>query len=175
MMFGYSINSNKVNKHSECTYKTYNNTNYLIGDKLLIPKIKIEFTRFNTYSKSINDSLKPLVELLKKHSNIVFEIRCHTDYRDTDIHNQALTQRLAKNFKYYFIAQGIDSTRVKAKGMGESEPFIIDMCFHIKYPQFEIGDTLNKSLIMSLNDRKERETAHALNRRNEIVIMGIQE
>jgi hypothetical protein len=43
----------------------------------------------------------------------------------------------------------------------------------ISNSQFEIGDTLNESLIMSLNDRKERETAHAINRRNEIVIVGI--
>ena len=112
---------------------------------------------------------------MKKHSNIIFEIRCHTDYRDSDIRNQVRSMMLAVSFKYYFEINGIDSSRIKAKGMGEYDPFIIGKCFHSKYHQFEIGDTLNEKYIKKLKSKENQETARYINRRNEIVIVEIRD
>jgi hypothetical protein len=173
MMFGFTTQSTTVGNSDKCTYKSFDDSSYTISDKLLVPKIPLIFSQPYFEQQIISDSLQVVVNFLKNHPDFQIELRSHTDYRDSDSNNYTLSQRNAREYCDYLISKGIATKRVIPVGMGESEPFIIDNCFHSKYPQFEIGDTLNESLIMSLNDRKERETAHAINRRNEIVIVGI--
>ncbi len=173
LVLGFTMQNTDVGSSDKCTYKSYSDNNYKIGDKLLVPKIPRILSQPYFEQQIISDSLQIVVDFLKTHPDFQIELRSHTDFRDSDSNNYALTQRNAREYCDYLISKGIASKRVIPIGMGESEPFIIDRCYHSKYPQFEIGDTLNKSLIMSLNDKKDRETAHAINRRNEIVIVGM--
>jgi len=173
MAFGFTIQSTKVGNYNKCTYKSFDDSSYTIGDKLLVPKIPRVICQPYFEQQIISDSLQVVVNFLKTHPDFQIELRSHTDYRDSDSNNYALTQRNAKQYYDYLISKGIESERVTPIGMGESEPFIIDMCFHSKYPQFGIGDTLNRRFILNLKDKKDREAAHTINRRNEVVIVGM--
>jgi len=69
------------------------------------------------------DSLKFLENLLKDNPTLVIELYSHTDARDTEIHNQALSENRAKAVYNYLVDQkGIDPRRIKPIGRGEAEP-----------------------------------------------------
>lgn len=69
------------------------------------------------------DSLKFLENLLKDNPSLVIELYSHTDARDTEIHNQALSENRAKAVYNYLVDQkGIDPRRIKPIGRGEAEP-----------------------------------------------------
>jgi outer membrane protein OmpA-like peptidoglycan-associated protein len=69
------------------------------------------------------DSLKFLVDLLKDNPDIIIELYSHTDARDTEIHNQALSENRAKAVYNYLVAKDpINACRVIPFGKGESEP-----------------------------------------------------
>ena len=159
-MFGFSIDNN-----NGCTYKKYNEDSYSIGDKLLIPEIRRVLCK-PFENQFIANSMKIVVSFLKTHGNFSIELRSHTDFRDADSNNYVLSLKLATMYSHYLLSKGIESHRVKPIGIGESEPFIIDKCFREKYPQFEIGDTLNVRYIKNLENKEDRETAHTINRRN---------
>ena len=175
MIFAFSIRSIPVINSDKCTYNSFYDSRYMIGDKLLIPEIPLVLCPPYFEQQITSDSLKVVVEFLETHTKIKVELRSHTDFRDSDSNNYALCQRRAKQYCDYIVTMGIESKRITPIAMGESEPFIIGKCFHVKHPQFEIGDTLNEKFISSLDNRKDKEAAHAINRRNEIVIVGIIE
>lgn len=71
------------------------------------------------------DSFKELEELvsyLKNKENIKIEIAGHTDNVGKGADNLKLSQQRADAIKSYIIKKGISSTRVIAKGYGDTEP-----------------------------------------------------
>lgn len=67
-------------------------------------------------------NLTKLVEVLQKYPDTNIEIIGHTDSKGTDAYNQALSERRANAVVSYLRDRGISSTRLTAKGMGESDP-----------------------------------------------------
>jgi len=65
-------------------------------------------------------ALDSLVRFLNKSPNISIAINSHTDSRGSDGYNRKLSQRRAQSVVDYLRSQGIDSTRLKAIGYGES-------------------------------------------------------
>ena len=93
-----------------------------------------------------------LLRYLKKHNNLVFEIRGHIccvlddgDSYDPDARSFVLSANRAKYIYDYFVVNGINPTRMTYKGLGSSEPKV--------WPEFSEYD-------------------RALNRRVEIVIVN---
>lgn len=68
--------------------------------------------------KALND----LAELLKAKPKMVIEIAGHTDNEGEDETNMKLSQERANSVVKYLISKGISSTRVTAKGYGETQP-----------------------------------------------------
>lgn len=66
--------------------------------------------------------LNQAVMTLKQHPEVKVEVAGHTDSNNTDEHNLDLSQRRAKAVVDYFVSQGIDASRLTAKGYGESMP-----------------------------------------------------
>jgi outer membrane protein OmpA-like peptidoglycan-associated protein len=62
------------------------------------------------------------VVVLKEDVKARVEVAGHTDNRSTMAHNQDLSQRRAKSVMDYFVAQGIDASRLSAKGYGQTQP-----------------------------------------------------
>lgn len=70
--------------------------------------------------------LDKLVTILKDNPDLKIELSSHTDARNTESYNLALSQRRANAAVDYLVSQGIDRSRLVAKGYGESKLLIPD-------------------------------------------------
>ena len=70
--------------------------------------------------------LDKLVHLLQINPNICIEMGSHTDSRAGDQYNMILSEKRAKATVDYLIFRGIDATRLKAKGYGETR--LVNRC-----------------------------------------------
>lgn len=110
--------------------------------------------------------LDKLALLLSDNPEIKIELSSHTDSRAPDAYNLKLSQRRAKSAVSYLVQQGIDPTRLVAKGYGESKPFRIT--------EFNGRDILlTENYINSFESEEKQEELHQLNRRTEFKILEI--
>ena len=113
------------------------------------------------------DSLKFLENLLKDNPTLVIELYSHTDARDTEIHNQALSENRAKAVYNYLVDQkGIDPRRIKPIGRGEAEP--------AKWMDEKgLEQVLNETYInqFKTTDKAKYEKLHQINRRTTVKIV----
>ncbi len=68
--------------------------------------------------------LDKLVTILTDNPELKIELSSHTDDRNSDEYNMALSERRAQSAVSYLVSQGIDPTRLVAKGYGESKLLI---------------------------------------------------
>ncbi|HZF65950.1 MAG TPA: OmpA family protein [Chitinophagaceae bacterium] len=73
----------------------------------------------NTQSQA---GLTKLHNVLQKYPDTNIEIIGHTDDKGSDQYNQGLSERRANSVASYLRSQGINGTRIKTRGMGESDP-----------------------------------------------------
>jgi outer membrane protein OmpA-like peptidoglycan-associated protein len=66
--------------------------------------------------------LNKLVKYMTQHPELRVELSSHTDSRAGASYNQTLSQNRAQSCVDYIVAQGINPSRILAKGFGESEP-----------------------------------------------------
>jgi outer membrane protein OmpA-like peptidoglycan-associated protein len=96
------------------------------GEPAPAPRFTLEGVNFDTAKAIIRpesyDRLDSVVEYLihKKTSRI--EISGHTDDVGNARANQALSEKRAAACREYFISKGIDGTRIKAVGYGDTRP-----------------------------------------------------
>jgi outer membrane protein OmpA-like peptidoglycan-associated protein len=67
-------------------------------------------------------TLNQLVNFLAKYPDRSVAIHGYTDSLGSEEYNQGLSERRANSVKAYLAAQSIDSTRLSASGMGQSDP-----------------------------------------------------
>ena len=92
------------------------------------------FTLGEVLFTSGRDDLKPgavgnlnrLVTFLAKYPDRTVAIHGYADSRGSEEYNRGLSERRANSVKAYLAAQGIDSTRLSASGMGQSDPIAGD-------------------------------------------------
>ena len=101
--------------------------------------------------------LDSVVQFLEKNSNLSIEVGVHTDHRGSDTMNLKITQFRSEYVRNYLVSRGISSSRVTARGYGESQLVV---------PEKET-DKYKKT------DKLKYETLNQRNRRTEIRIIGI--
>ncbi len=77
----------------------------------------------------LNESAKELdkvIAYLKEYPSIKIEIGSHTDSKGSDSYNMKLSQRRATSTANYVVSKGIDPSRVKSRGYGET--VLINRC-----------------------------------------------
>jgi outer membrane protein OmpA-like peptidoglycan-associated protein len=94
--------------------------------------------------------LDKVISILNTNKNLNIELSSHTDSRSTDSYNLTLSQKRAKAAVDYMIAKGIDKSRLKAIGYGETR-----LLNHCK------------------SDVPCSEEEHAINRRTEFKIVEV--
>ena len=72
------------------------------------------------------EELDKIVSYLKKYKSIQIEIGSHTDSRGSDAYNLKLSKRRATSTANYIISKGVDPSRVKSRGYGET--VLINAC-----------------------------------------------
>lgn len=66
--------------------------------------------------------LNTVATVLRDFPNLTIEVQGHTDDRGNDSHNMTLSDARAQAVREYLIAQGIDASRLTARGYGETTP-----------------------------------------------------
>ena len=84
----------------------------------------------------------------------MIELRAHTDSRGDDSYNMELSQRRAQSCIDYLISKGVDPSRLRAQGYGESLPRVTE------------------EQIQALPSKEAKEKAHQMNRRTEFVVLS---
>ncbi len=67
-------------------------------------------------------SLNEVVEIMKADATLMIDIDGHTDSQGSDEYNQTLSENRAKSVSDYLVSKGIESSRLKATGYGETKP-----------------------------------------------------
>lgn len=81
---------------------------------------------YATNSAELNNNskfiLKQFARFLKENPSIKVSIQGHTDDIGDDTKNMELSERRAKGVKDYLVSLGINNTRLKSQGFGETQP-----------------------------------------------------
>jgi len=72
------------------------------------------------------ERLDHVVTLMNDNPGLTIELGSHTDSRGDDDYNMALSDKRARSAVAYIVGEGIDSTRITAKGYGESQ--LVNRC-----------------------------------------------
>ena len=94
------------------------------------PKVNETFVVENVYYDFDKANLKPesfpaldeIVRMLNTYPAMEIELSAHTDSKGTTKYNQKLSEARATSVVAYLVSKGIDPSRLKAKGYGETMP-----------------------------------------------------
>jgi peptidoglycan-associated lipoprotein len=112
-------------------------------------------------------ALDGLLETLSDNPTIVIELGSHTDTRDSDAANLALSQKRAQSVVDYLVENGVPKERLVARGYGETTPKVLDNAVG----DFPAGSVINDAFIAKLSTTQLKEDAHQLNRRTEFKVL----
>ena len=140
-------------------------------EPIMLPDILYDLGKWDL-KPQFEDSLQGLIETLEVNPTITIELASHTDSRDTDEHNDILSQKRAQSVVDYLIIRGIDPHRLTAKGYGERVPRTIQNDITTKGYTFKAGTRLTEDFINSLPNTEVKEAAHQMNRRTEFRILS---
>ena len=140
-------------------------------EPIMLPDILYDLGKWDL-KPQFEDSLQGLIETLQVNPTITIELASHTDARDTDEHNDILSQKRAQSVVDYLIIRGIDPLRLTAKGYGERVPRTIQKDINVKGYTFKAGTRLTEDFINKLPNTEVKEAAHQMNRRTEFRILS---
>lgn len=92
-----------------------------IGKVIVLRNIFFDFDKATIRPESANE-LDRLIKLLNDNPTIRIELSSHTDSKGSDAYNMKLSQQRSQSVVDYLIGKGISSSRLEAKGYGESVP-----------------------------------------------------
>ena len=140
-------------------------------EPIMLPDILYDLGKWDL-KPQFEDSLQGLIETLQVNPTITIELASHTDARDTDEHNDILSQKRAQSVVDYLIIRGIDPLRLTAKGYGERVPRTIQKDITVRGYTFKAGTRLTEDFINKLPNTEVKEAAHQMNRRTEFRILS---
>jgi len=95
------------------------------GDVIKIDNIYYDLAKWNIRPDAARE-LDKLVTIMKKYPKMTIELGSHTDCRATEKYNMDLSQKRAKSAVDYIAKNGVEATRMTAKGYGES--MLVNKC-----------------------------------------------
>lgn len=130
VMPGYIDDCLNFRIDSAFNQENFNTPRDLTLDKLFVNKVfKVENIYYDLDKWYIRDDAKPaldnLVALMKKYP-ITAELSSHTDCRASNAYNDELSQKRAESAVRYIVLQGVDPSRLIARGYGETR--LVNKC-----------------------------------------------
>lgn len=110
-----------VNKEKPDTLTYIDETTNTTVKMLSLPNVQFEKNKSKLLSSSLSD-LNSLADYLLENEDISGEIIGHTDSDGDATANRILSQSRAEEVKRYLVSLGVQESRIKATGKGESEP-----------------------------------------------------
>ena len=93
----------------------------IIDNLIVINPIFFDFDKWNIRTDAQYE-LENIVDVLRKHPDMIIKIESHTDSRGGDRYNMKLSDRRAKSTRDYIISRGIDASRIESTiGYGETQ------------------------------------------------------
>jgi outer membrane protein OmpA-like peptidoglycan-associated protein len=92
---------------------------YCLDDVIILRNIYYDYDKWEIRDDAALE-LNKLAELMRVYPSMKIELSSHTDARGDDLYNYALSRNRANSAVDYLISLGIDSSRLVAKGYGES-------------------------------------------------------
>ncbi|WP_156839683.1 OmpA family protein [Novosphingobium aquimarinum] len=93
------------------------------GDGILLNLPDVTFAVDSTaISPSFQTTLSRVAQSMNQYPNSLIDVYGHTDSTGSDSYNMDLSKRRADAVARYLIAQGVNSARIQAQGMGETYP-----------------------------------------------------
>ncbi len=90
------------------------------GQVITLQGIYYDYDSFALRTESKTE-LDKIVQTMKEHPSLEIRLGAHTDSRGNDNSNMKLSQNRADAAMKYIVSQGIEPTRVRAAGFGESQ------------------------------------------------------
>jgi len=109
----------ELNKTSFTINKTIELEEIIFGQEIVLENIYYDFDKWDI-REDAEPSLNILADKLRDNPELRVQLSSHTDCRGDLDYNQELSQKRAQSAVDYIIAQGISSSRIFAKGYGES-------------------------------------------------------
>lgn len=153
-VFFWIISTAQSRRTNDSLYNPFNNPK--VGDYLTIPILWGCSEEINPdVAKNLDEHV---ITVMKNFPNLIFRLESHSDCRGDSAYNHDFTQRRADKMMNYLISKQVDTSRIKAIGMGEDNLFL-------KKCNCELSDY----------ERKCTEAEHQLNRRTVLRIIAIKE
>jgi outer membrane protein OmpA-like peptidoglycan-associated protein len=136
-------------------YRLISDTSFEVGDKIIAPAILYGLSGDACTYQPFKDSVVKISIFLEAHPKLIIELAGHTDSRGDKSSLFELSTARMNCIKNYLVRDlGIDSSRIKTRGYGCSQPIVSD------------------NIIASKKTQEEKEELFAKNRRTEIIILG---
>lgn len=99
----------------------------LIRDnQIVINPIFFDFDKSNIRTDAEYE-LENIVDVLRKHPDMIIKIESHTDSRGPDKYNMKLSDRRAKSTRDYIISRGVEHYRIES-AIGYGETMLLNKC-----------------------------------------------
>lgn len=154
--------------------KTIRDSVFEKGDIVICPRINWDLDDGARIRHSPGrDSADATLTFLKKNKNLVVELGIHTDVRGSSDYNLKLSEVRSRALAEYFLKNGIDSLRIKYKGYGENEPYVLDKPIAVSENSSLLPPTVLKEDLIKkyISDKQVFEMLNGLNRRTELRIL----
>lgn len=150
---GYLSEEKILSTNEQLQNKAYD-LNFNLNEITESPK-RVENIQYEFGKAKLSEEAKKYIDLtllktLKENPDIIVEVGAHTDSKGSEAFNTNLSQRRAESVVSYLQSKGIEKSRLKAKGYGESQP---------------LAPNTNK-------DGSDNPEGRAINRRTEFKIIG---
>jgi outer membrane protein OmpA-like peptidoglycan-associated protein/tetratricopeptide (TPR) repeat protein len=151
-----TINMAKTSDHSELNLALEQRIKPIrigtdLAKTLSIPMIYFDLDK-SFIRKDATFELEKVLAVMQEYPKMKIDIRSHTDCRQTAQYNEALSDRRTRSTMAWLIKNGIESSRMTAKGYGESQ-------------------LLNDCGCEQTNQSNCTEEQHQANRRSEFIII----
>jgi len=90
-----------------------------LGCRLSLEPIYFDFDRFNIRPDAAIE-LSKILAAMEEYPQLIIHIESHTDSRATHAYNDILSEKRAQSTLNWLVDQGIDRSRLSAKGYGEN-------------------------------------------------------
>jgi outer membrane protein OmpA-like peptidoglycan-associated protein len=125
----YLYQSDNINVSDSSSYQEIDRPVELqplkVGQKIIVRNIFFASGK-STLQPESQAELDKLVKLMNQFPKLIVEISGHTDASGSDELNQKLSEQRAQVVADYLVAHGIDKSRLRTKGCGESQPIAIN-------------------------------------------------
>lgn len=122
---GYLSEEKELSTKNQLSNKVYKSDFSLseISEKAFqLEDIYYEYGKAELTQETYQSIDSTLLKIMQQNPEIIIEIGAHTDSKGSEGYNQNLSQRRAESVVKYLRKKGIEKSRLKAKGYGESQP-----------------------------------------------------